>query len=172
MQQNVQNDKQQKEDTDFNTSLQDSSFIYEELNYGDLEQSLDAPAFEFSSPISSISSNCSSPDRTVQQQNYETFGNEIDMNDSDEFVSLEELRSQISPLSDDELCITNSATLVRKSMLETIYEDVYLETPPGTPSAGTSSATPSEKNKKRKRRLVRTDLSKCDEFKENVQMNS
>lgn len=155
--------KKNKEDEDKDNSIQDTSYI-EELNYGDLEQSLDLPEFEFSSPISSISSNCSSPDRTVQQEHYP---NDIEMDNCDEFVSLEELKSQISLPMDDEFCTPNSATLVRNSLLETIYEDVYLETPPGTPS----SSGPSD-HKKRKRRLVRTDLSKCDEFKENVQMNS
>ncbi|KAL7033748.1 hypothetical protein ACKWTF_007707 [Chironomus riparius] len=155
------NEHRKKEDEDNDISIQDTSYKYEELNYDDLEQSLDLPEFEFSSPISSISSNCSSPERTVQQEHYQ---NDIVMDDSDDFVSLEELKSQISLPNDDELCTPNSATLVRKSMLETIYEDVYLETPPGTLS--------SSGHKNRKRRLVRTDLSKCDEFKENVQMNS
>lgn len=160
------NEHKSKEDDDNDNSIQDTS-VYEELNYGDLEQSIDLPEFEFSSPISSISSNCSSPDRTVQQEQYQ---NDIEMDDSDEFVSLEELKSQISLPNDDEFCTPNSATLVRKSLLETIYEDVYLETPPGTPSTHSSSGL--SEHKKRKRRLVRTDLSKCDEFKENVQMNS
>lgn len=157
------NEHKNKEDEDKDNSIQDTSYI-EELNYGDLEQSLDLPEFEFSSPISSISSNCSSPDRTVQQEHYP---NDIEMDNCDEFVSLEELKSQLSLPNDDEFYTPNSATLVRNSLLETIYEDVYLETPPGTPS----SSGPSD-HKKRKRRLVRTDLSKCDEFKENVQMNS
>jgi len=157
------NEHKNKEDEDKDNSIRDTSYI-EELNYGDLEQSLDLPEFEFSSPISSISSNCSSPDRTVQQEHYP---NDIEMDNCDEFVSLEELKSQISLPMDDEFCTPNSATLVRNSLLETIYEDVYLETPPGTPSSSGRSD-----HKKRKRRLVRTDLSKCDEFKENVQMNS
>ncbi|KAG5681273.1 hypothetical protein PVAND_010724 [Polypedilum vanderplanki] len=141
-------------------SLLEISLQYDELNYGELEQSMDMPAFEFSSPISSISSNCSSPDRTVQQEATEE---DFHMNDSSEFVSLEELKSQISPPSDDD-DDCSAATLTRKSILETIYEDIYLETPPGSPS--TSSILP-----KRRRRVVRTDLSKCDEFKENVQKN-
>lgn len=163
-----------KESADFNKSLQDTSLQYDELNYGELEQSIDVPAFEFSSPISSISSNCSSPDRTAVQQHHCGYNNVDDYDDvfemdTNEFVSLEELKSQISPPSDDE-CST--LTLTRKSTLETIFEDTYLETPPSTPSNGFSSLSSSASNARRKRRLVRTDLSKtCDEFKENVQKN-
>jgi hypothetical protein len=147
--------------TDQNRSLHDISLQYDELNYGELEQSANMPPFEFSSPISSISSNCSSPDRTAVQHDYMMHADDDELmdDDSDEFISLEELKSQISPPSDDECSTT---TLTRKSMLETIFEDIYLETPPGSPS--TPTAVP-----KRRRRVVRTNLS--DEFKENVQKN-
>lgn len=144
----------------------DVSFQYDE--YGELEQSL-VPAFEFSSPISSISSSCSSPDRTAMPDNYPFRYHEIDddfeenSSDDDDFVSLEELKSQISPPSDDE-CSSAAKTLTKNSHLETIFEDVYLETPPGTPSSN------GDLLKSRKRRIAtRMDLSKCEEFKENVQ---
>lgn len=146
-----------------NATTTDVSFQYEE--YGELEQSL-VPAFEFSSPISSISSNCSSPDRTAipDNQPYRKCLIEDDFDDGDDdddFVSLEELKSQISPPSDDDC--SSAKTLTRHSHLETIFEDVYLETPPGTP-------TGSDMVKTRKRRMAtRMDLSKCEEFKENVQ---
>lgn len=149
-----------------NTTI-DISFVCEE--YGDLEQSF-TPAFEFSSPISSISSTCSSPDRTAMppdsHRHYELDEDfEDDFND---FVSLEELKSQISPPSDDE-CSSAAKTLTKHSQLETIYEDVYLETPPGTPTTSQGG----DMLKARKRRvIVRTDLNKCDEFKENLQRNN
>lgn len=146
----------------------DASFQYEE--YGELEQSF-APAFEFSSPISSISSNCSSPDRTAMPDNQPYRSCHIDDDDfeddgDDDFVSLEELKSQISPPSDDDC--SSAKTLTRHSQLETIFEDVYLETPPGTPTTGSSDML-----KSRKRRMAtRLDLSKCEEFKENVQSDN
>lgn len=148
-----------------NATTTDVSFQYEE--YGELEQSL-VPAFEFSSPISSISSNCSSPDRTAipDNQNYRSclIDEDFDDDEDDDFVSLEELKSQISPPSDDE-CSSAAKTLTRHSHLETIFEDVYLETPPGTPTSSHNEVL-----KSRKRRLAtRMDLSKCEEFKENVQ---
>lgn len=152
-----------------NTTTTDVSFQYEE--YGELDESL-LPAFEFSSPISSISSNCSSPDRTTMPEKrphcyQEMFDDDDDFeDDSEDFVSLEELKSQISPPSDDE-CNSAAKTLTKHSNLETIFEDVYLETPPGTPT------TTSDVLKIRKRRIVtRMDLSKCEEFKENVENNS
>lgn len=154
--------REPENDEELNTTS-DISFQYEE--YGELEQSL-VPAFEFSSPISSISSTCSSPDRTAMPDNYrEYLVNEELEEDFSDFVSLEELKSQISPPSDDECSATK--TLTRHSNLETIFEDVYLETPPGTPTT-----TSGDVLKTRKRRLIaRTDLSKCEEFKENVQKN-
>ena len=162
-------DERQDMDTDINESIDDNnrSFFdtsqYEELNYGELEQSLDIPTFELSSPISSISSTTSSPEKTTVPNEMVLISLEnLQMNDSSEFVSLEELNSQISPPSDLSGA-ENTSTLTRRSILETIYEDIYLETPPGTPS---SSNPPT-----RKRRLPRMDLSKCDEFKENVQKN-
>ena len=57
----------------------DISFHYEE--YGELELSL-VPAFEFSSPISSISSTCSSPDRTTIQEHQRDDMNE-DLDDEE-----------------------------------------------------------------------------------------
>ena len=154
-----------EEDSQQNVNSTNSSFQYEE--YGELEQSL-IPAFEFSFPISSISSNCSSPDRTpmADNQNYRrNIDNEFDENfeeNTDDFVSLEELKSQISPPCDDDECSAN--TLTRHSNLETIFEDVYLETPPGTPTTSNGF------QRSRKRRMAtRMDLSKCEEFKENVQ---
>jgi hypothetical protein len=149
----------EENNVDCNMSL-DQSIHYAELSYGELEESLGAPIFELSSPISSISSNCSSPDRTVQREY--VINEDAGMDDSDDFVSLEELHSQISPPMDTD---SSAATLMQRSNLETIYEGIYLETPPGTP--GTSAANSSA----RKRRLLRTDLSKCEEFKENLQQN-
>jgi hypothetical protein len=142
---------------DCNMSL-DQSLHYTDLSYGELEESMGAPIFELSSPISSISSNCSSPDRTVQREY--VVNEDVCMEDSNDFVSLEELDSQISPPADGD----SAAYLMQRSNLETIYEGIYLETPPGTPGTSASSSA-------RKRRLLRTDLSKCDEFKENVQKN-
>jgi len=127
------------------------------LQYEQLEESLDIPTFEFSSPISSISSNCSSPDRerTIQPP-------DMDADIDDEYVSLEELKSQISPPSDDE-CSGFSATKTAIDVLETIFEDCYLETPPGTPT------TP--RAKKRPRRVRTSLIINFEEFKENVQNN-
>lgn len=142
----------------FETSLQDISLQFDELNYGELEQSLDIPVFEFSSPISSIS-NCSSPDRTAIPHT-DLEEEEMDVDNSNDFVSLEELNSQISPPSEDD-----HSTITVMRTLETIFEDVYLETPPGSPST-------TQNMHKRKRRMVRMDLSKCDEFKENVHTNT
>lgn len=149
-----------REETNNEGLSTDISFQYEE--YGELELSL-VPAFEFSSPISSISSTCSSPDRTTIPESHRNNMNEDLDDDFSDFVSLEELRSQISPPSDNEFSAAD--TLTKHSNLETIFEDVYLETPPGTP-------TTSDLMKTRKRRIVaRTDLNKCEEFKENVQKN-
>lgn len=128
-----------------------------------LERSRDMPIFEFSSPISSIGSACSSPERerTIQNQALQELTNDL-LNDSSEFVSLEELKSQISPPSDDE-CSGLGSTIKPVDLLETIFEDCYLETPPGTPT------TP---RLKRPRRLVRMNLSSnFEECKENVQNN-
>lgn len=148
------------EEMQLNTT--DVSFQYEE--YGELDESL-LPAFEFSSPISSISSNCSSPDRTTVPDNNKRYREQAEIDDDyedDDFVSLDELKSQISPPSDDEC--SAAKTLTRHSNLETIFEDVYLETPPNTPATG------NDVQKIRKRRLTaRMDLSKCEEFKENVE---
>jgi hypothetical protein len=124
-----------------------------------LEQSLDMPSFEFSSPISSIGSNCSSPERTIQPQ--QLFESDIaNNNDSSDYVSLEDLKSQISPPSDGEMSGFGSSKKVI-DVLETIFEDCYLETPPGTPS------TPRPK----KPRRARMNLNSFEEFKENVQNN-
>lgn len=132
--------------------------IDDSYQYSQLEQSLDMPTFEFSSPISSIGSNCSSPDRerTIQPH---LLLEQSNFNDSSDYVSLEDLKSQISPPSDGECSGFSSSKKV--DMLETIFEDCYLETPPGTPN------TPRPK----KPRLFRLSLSNYDEFKENVQNN-
>lgn len=129
------------------------------FQYDPLEQSLDMPTFEFSSPISSIGSNCSSPDRDRTIQPHPLL-EQSDMNNSSEYVSLEDLKSQISPPSDGECSGFSSSKKV--DMLETIFEDCYLETPPGTPN------TPRPK----KPRRFRMNLSNYEEFKENVQNNN
>lgn len=115
-----------------------------------LEQSMELPAFEMSSPISSIGSNCSSPERTLEP--LPIIDNIND--DSSDYISLEDLKSQISPPDESTPGFERS-----KKALETIFEDLYLETPPGTPTIP----------RKQRRRKVRTDLSQLDEFKENVQ---
>lgn len=132
------------------------------FQYEALEQSLDMPTFEFSSPISSIGSAHSSPERerTIQPQQL-LDDDDSDLNDSGDFVSLEDLKSQISPPSEGD-CNAFGSSKKTIDLLETIFEDCYLETPPGTPT------TP--RPKKRARR-VRMNLSNCDEFKENVQDN-
>lgn len=132
-------------------------------HYGELEQSLDMPTFEFSSPISSIGSNCSSPERTIQPQIRREEDDILnESGDFSDFVSLDSLVSQISPPSDGEFSGANSS---KKAVeLETIFEDCYLETPPGTPNTPRS---------KRTRRGVRMNLSRFDEWcKENVQNNN
>jgi hypothetical protein len=138
-----------------------------------LEQSCHIPEFNFSSPISSISSNCSSPDpeHTIQPQALlEQLENHLNHTNSS-FVSLDELNSLIFPPSDDSgssaCSVTSSSTVKNIEVLETIFEDCYLETPPGTPS------TP---RPKKPRRLIRLNISQrhveFDEFKENFQSNS
>lgn len=134
------------------------------FQYDALEQSLNMPTFEFSSPISSIGSNCSSPDadRTYQPRSLvDEF--ETSSFDSSDFVSLEELKSQISPPSDSE-CSGIGSSKKAVDVLETIFEDCYLETPPCTPT------NPRPKKKRR----VRMNLSSSEEFKENssIQSNS
>jgi hypothetical protein len=132
------------------------------FQYDALEQSMDMPTFEFSSPISSIGSACSSPDRerTIQPQALQELTNDNFIDSSGDFVSLEDLKSQISPPSDDE-CSGFGSSKKPLDLLETIFEDCYLETPPGTPT------TP---RAKKVRRLVRMNLSSnFEEFKENVQ---
>lgn len=142
-------------------SLRDISADNVSFDYDALEVSyqLDLPTFEFSSPISSIGSNCSSPERTIQPQN--RLRDDDVLNESSDFVSLEDLQSQISPPSDGEL--SEACSSKRVFELETIFEDCYLETPPGTPN------TP---RPKRMRRGARINLSCFDEFKENVQIQN
>lgn len=123
-----------------------------------LEDSQDIPTFEFSSPISSIGSNCSSPDRDRTVQRYNRL-DEMDCDDTGDFVSLDELKSQISPPSEGDC--SDICSSARKVELETIFEDCYLETPPGTPTS----------SRPKKARRVRMNLSSFEEFKENVQNN-
>lgn len=157
----VQQNKQQV-DRNIDNALQDSSFNCEEFSFVDLEQISETPQFEFSSPISSISSNCSSPEI---QKNFTLNEDDTYINDSHEFISLDELRSQISLPSDEEFR-PSSATLVRKSILETIYEDQYLETPPSF-----KKKTLSFENDKCRQRLFPVERSSREEFKENVELN-
>lgn len=130
------------------------------FQYDTLEQSSNMPTFEFSSPISSIGSNCSSPDRERTLQPQALFQDDFNFNNSSDFVSLEELKSQISPPSEGECSGLGSSKKI-VDVLETIFEDCYLETPPGTPT------TPRLK----KPRRARQNLEQLEEFKENVQNN-
>lgn len=131
------------------------------FQYEALEQSMDIPTFEFSSPISSIGSNCSSPERERTILPHHML-DDSDFDDSSDYVSLDDLRSQISPPSDGECSGFGSSKKVI-DVLETIFEDCYLETPPGTPT------TPIRNPKKPRR--ARMNLSTFEEFKENVQNN-
>jgi hypothetical protein len=128
----------------------DCSYQYEAL-----DEMARVPNFELSSPISSIGSNCSSPDRERTIQPLQSI-DQCELNDSTEFVSLEELKSQILPPSDND----NSAS-DKINVLETIFEDCYLETPPGTPNTPRPNMS----------RRFRMNLSNFEEFKENVQKN-
>lgn len=132
----------------------------------ELSYAQNMPGFEFSSPISSISSNCSSPDRdhTLQPRVLlEQLENHINAS----FVSLDELNSQISPPLDASgaSCSGQSSTIKAVEVLETIFEDCYLETPPGTPT------TPRPKRPRLRQSLVRMSLARqvdFDEMKENL----
>lgn len=149
-----------------NELLKDPDRSYTEMNrsfhYDVLDQSLDLPTFEFSSPISSIGSHCSSPDRdqTVQAQFLSQVQEDFDEDETGDYVSLEDLKSQISPPSDDECSGFNSCSKI--DVLETIFEDCYLETPPKTPG------TP----KLKKPRRFRVNLNNFEEYKENIQTNN
>lgn len=122
-----------------------------------LEEPESFPAFEFSSPISSIGSNCSSPDRDRAHHAPKNF-DEMDCDDFDEFVSLEELKSRISPPSEGDA----STDSKKVEYLETIFEDCYLETPPGTPTS----------TRPNKARRFRMNLNSFEEFKEQHVQNS
>lgn len=144
-------------------NLDSSSFGMLEV----LEQSCNMPDFEFSSPISSInSSNCSSPDRdhTLEPR---VLLEQLENHINSSYVSLEELNSQISPPSDgsgSSCSAASSSTIKNVEVLETIFEDCYLETPPGTPSSP---------RRKKPRRLIRMSLARKVEFeemKENINM--
>ena len=139
--------------------LKDLERSYSETADGSFQYN-DLPTFEFSSPISSIGSNCSSPDRERTIQPQVLAMEYLEDNESEDYVSLEELKSQISPPSDDEYSACYSCSNV--GVLETIFEDRYLETPPG------KLRTPRPK----KERLFRMNLSNLEEFKENVQNNN
>lgn len=137
-------------------NLDSSSFGMLEV----LEQSCNMPDFEFSSPISSInSSNCSSPDRdhTLEPR---VLLEQLENHINSSYVSLEELNSQISPPSDgsgSSCSAASSSTIKNVEVLETIFEDCYLETPPGTPSSP---------RRKKPRRLIRMSLARKVEFEE------
>lgn len=117
-----------------------------------LDQSLDSsayllPTFEFSSPISSIASDDnSSPERDQTLQTREPL-NEQDI--SDNFMSIEEIQSLISPPYN---------TPKGREGLETIFENRLLETGPGTPTTPRIQLT----------RRARINLNNFDEFKENL----
>lgn len=144
--------------------LDKSLMSIENISFDMLESSCHLPDFEFSSPISSISSNCSSPDRdhTLQPR---ALLEQLENHINSSFVSLDELNSQISPPSDgsgSSCSAASSSTMKNIEVLETIFEDCYLETPPGTPS------TP---RPKKARRLIRLSIARqveFDEMKENL----
>lgn len=148
-----------------------------------LDQSLDSsayhlPAFEFSSPISSIASNsaASSPDReqTLQPRlplDEQVFNDRSSVQDplndsymsseTSDWMSIEEIQSLISPPFDTPKCVEG---------LETIFENTILETgravPGTTLETGTGTPTASRINRLRRARI---NLNNFEEFKENVQ---
>lgn len=114
--------------------------------------------FEFSSPISSIGSSCSSPVSDCEQSN-QVFPDDTEENASADYVSIEDLQSQISPPSDDKRGGIADTSNNKTTVLETIFEDCYLETPPGSPRTPRSKRT----------RPFRINLSNFEEFKESIQ---
>lgn len=118
--------------------------------YESLDQSLDSsyqPAFEFSSPISSIAS--TSANSTPERE--QTLQPKLPLDEfNDNFMSIEEMQSLISLPYDD--------TPKSAEGLETIFENCYLET----------GRTPTTPRLNRPRR-ARINLNNFDEFKENVQ---
>lgn len=144
--------KEESLDRSCTESAGNGSFL--SAQYESLDQSLDSsllPTFEFSSPISSIASNCSSPEREQTLQPRPPL-DEKEFNDN--YMSIEEMQSLISPPYD-----TPNTTCVEG--LETIFENCYLETGPGTPT------TPRINRPRR----ARINLNSFDEFKENVENN-
>lgn len=136
-------------------SVGNESFLsaqYERPDQSSRDQSLDSsafvlpPTFEFSSPISSIASNCSSPERDQTLQTRQPLD---EQECSDNYMSIEEIQSIISP--------PYNTPPKGRDGLETIFENCYLETGPGTPT--TPRNIP---------RRVRINLNNFDEFKENV----
>lgn len=84
-------------------------------------------SFEFSSPISSIGSNSSE----IEQVNLSQALEDVPEYESNDYISLEEIKSQIFPPSES----SNSHSCAsRVDVLETIYEDcedyIHCKTPP------------------------------------------
>lgn len=111
------------------------------------------PAFNFSSPISSISSDDSFESREYLSIPGDSHSEYDDFNETSDFISLEDLNTQITPPNS----AAPSTAKKQRHQLETIHEGVYLDTPPKM--AGKS------------RRKIKVNLNE-EEFKENVQTNN
>lgn len=158
------------DNNDHNNSLPNNSDYDENLQnedtipYHNLNESLeilnrekckpeDLPAFNFSSPISSISSNDSIENREYFSILCDTHSEYEDFDETSDFISLEYLNTQITPPNS----AAPSTSKKQQHQLETIHEGVYLDTPP--------------KLIGKSRRKVKINLNE-EEFKENVQTNN
>lgn len=111
------------------------------------------PAFNFSSPISSISSDDSFESREYLSIPGDSHSEYDDFSETSDFISLEDLNTQITPPNS----AAPSTSKKQRHQLETIHEGVYLDTPP--------------KMTGKSRRKVKVNLNE-EEFKENVQTNN
>jgi len=109
--------------------------------------------FEFSSPISSIGSSCSSPSSDFEES-IRVFPDDHEENASADYVSIEDLRSQISPPSDDKSGGFDDISSNKTTVLETIFEGCYLETPPGSPRTPRSKKNKTIPNKPEQLRRI------------------
>lgn len=111
------------------------------------------PTFNFSSPISSISSDDSFESREYLSIPGDSHSEYDDFSETSDFISLEDLNTQITPPNS----AAPSTSKKQRHQLETIHEGVYLDTPP--------------KMTGKSRRKVKVNLNE-EEFKENVQTNN